>query len=686
MEAEALWQKVKEYCDEDSLSHLKRAYNLTQRINPEGMEHSLETTYILAEMGIDAVSLQVALLLGIPGELLEEAETDLDPGVKRLIEKAAQLNTVFKGEERGGTKVEGIRKMLISIVDEPRVVLIWLAARLALMRHLKTIPPKRRREIARETLDIYAPLSHRLGIWELKWRLEDLSFSYLEPVRYRYIQGLFKKGRKESETFLSQAISVLKSELTQNNLKSEVGGRPKNTYSISQKMERYSQEGKGFDHIHDILALRILTDNVADCYHALGIIHGLWHPILSEFNDYIASPKENGYQSLHTTVMCFGTTPLEIQIRTFNMHQSAEYGIASHYRYKGEEEGLEGKANLLRWALEWQKEFPEIDLGEMKELLSEQILVYTPKGDIIELPHGSTPLDFAYRIHTELGHHCTGAKVNGKLSSLNSHLKSGDMVAITQGKEAKPSLDWLNLDLGYLNTSHAREKVRQWFRKQEKAEAQGKGRELLEKELKRLGIVENADQIARLLNYERADMLYAALGCGEITPTQIASKLEQREVPPEKEVKLAPRSAEEIWGRGELLKRLAGCCHPIPGDEIVGYITRGRGITIHRIDCPNILREEERERLIPLSWGKVRRVYSVVIQVEAWDRVGLFRDITTLISSEGTNISHMSTSQSDDSTVSMLLTLEIEGVSRLAHILSRIESIPEVKSVLRMTE
>ena len=686
MEATKVWQKAKGYCEEDSLSHLERAYDLARRINPERADYSLDIAYILAEMGMDVASLQASLLLDTSGELLKEVEDSLGVETRRLIEETAKLNVAFKGGERGGTKVEGMRKMLISIADEPRVVLIWLATRLALMRHLKTVPTKRRQEVAQETLDVYAPLSHRLGVWELKWQLEDLSFLYLEPVRYRYIQGLLRKGKKEREVFLSRAISVLKSKLAQGDFKSEVMGRPKNIYSISQKMERYSGEGKGFNHIRDILALRILVGNVVDCYYALGMVHSLWHPILSEFNDYIASPKENGYQSLHTTVMCFGTTPLEIQIRTFDMHRSAEYGIAAHYRYKGEGGGLEGKVSFLRQALELRKEFPEIDLPRINELLAEQILVYTPKGDIVELPPGSTPLDFAYRIHTELGHHCTGAKINGKLSSLNSHLKSGDTVDIIQGREAKPSLDWLNSDLGYLNTSHAREKVRQWFRKREKMEAQGKGREILERELKKLGIVENAEQIAKLLNYERADVLYAALGCGEITTAQIALKLEQKEAPPEKEVKLAPRSAGEIWGRGELLKRLAGCCHPIPGDEIVGYVTRGRGITIHRLDCPNILHEEERERLIPLSWGEVQRVYPVDIQIEAWDRVGLFRDITTLIASEGINISHMNTNQHDDSTVIISFTLEIEGVSHLVHILSRIESIPEVKSVVRMTE
>jgi GTP pyrophosphokinase len=686
MQATQLWQKVKGYGGEDNLPHLERAYSLAQRLNPEGVEHSLEVAYILAEMGMDVASLQASLFVDTPGELLGEVEDSLGAEIVRLIEEVAKLNIAFKSGEKGAARVEGVRKMLISIADEPRVVLIWLAARLALMRHLKAVPPERRREIAQETLDVYAPLSHRLGIWELKWQLEDISFLYLEPVRYRYIQGLLRKGRKEREVFLSRTISVLKSKLAQGDFKSEVTGRTKNIYSISQKMERYAGEGKGFGHIRDILALRILVGNVADCYHALGIVHSLWHPILSEFNDYIASPKENGYQSLHTTVMCFGTTPLEIQIRTFDMHRTAEYGIAAHYKYKGEGGGLEEKVSFLRQALKLQKEFPEIDLPKVDELLAEQILVYTPKGDIVELPPGSTPLDFAYRIHTDLGHRCTGAKVNGKLSPLNSHLKSGDTVDIIPGKEAKPSLDWLNPDLGYVNTSHAREKVRQWFRKREKMEAQSKGREILEGELKKLGIVESADEIAHLLNYERADALYAALGCGEITTAQIALKLEQKEAPPEKEVKLAPRSAGEIWGRGELLKRLAGCCHPIPGDEIVGYVTRGRGITIHRLDCPNIVHEEEVERLIPLSWGEVQRVYPVDIQIEAWDRVGLFRDITTLISSEGINISHVSTSQYDDSTVIILLTLEIEGVSHLAHILSRIENIPEVKSVLRINK
>jgi GTP pyrophosphokinase len=462
-------------------------------------------------------------------------------------------------------------------------------------------------------------------------------------------------------------------------------------------MSKYDAQGKKFGDIHDLFALRLLVDSVSDCYKALGVIHNLWHPIPEEFDDFIANPKDNGYQALHTTVMCQSTTPLEIQIRTHDMHRVNEYGVAAHWLYKEGKAGEKFKDEIawLRQLGDWREELDSEEFLESvkTDVLVDRVFVYTPKGEIKELPRGATPLDFAFRIHTDLGYRCIGAKVNGRLEPLNYALKNGDVVEIMASKVDKgPSLDWLNLELGYVKTSHARSKIKQWFAKQERSQSIETGKQIWDKEVKKLGVgLPAVDTVAGLLNYDSADDLFAALGSGSINSSQIMLKLSGELEPAEEGLgvlpprKISPVSIN-VLGVGDLLTRLANCCHPLPGDKIIGYITQGRGITVHRKDCPNIIHEEEKERLVKVDWGAVAQVYPVTIQVDAWDRVGLVRDISAIIAEEGVNLSEVSTENHRDDSVTLHLTLEVKSAAQASRIMSRIHSVWNVVSVSRKGE
>jgi GTP pyrophosphokinase len=535
-----------------------------------------------------------------------------------------------------------------------------------------------------------------LGIWELKWQLEDLSFSYLQPQKYRRVSRLVAARRAQREDFIAQVAQVLKKEFQKGGVKADIAGRPKHIYSIYKKIEKYAAQGKRFGDIHDLFALRVLVDTVADCYSALGITHNLWRPFPEEFDDFIANPKGNGYQSLHTTVMCFGTTLLEVQIRTWEMHRISEYGVAAHWRYKeGEKRDLkfEQKIAWLRQLLEWHRELSPAEefLESVKtDIFIDQVFVYSPKGEIKGLPKGATPLDFAYHIHTDLGHRCIGAKVNGRLVTLNYQLNNGDSVEILSTRRAKgPSRDWLNPSLGYINTSRAREKIRYWFKRQERAENIERGKQLLDKELRRLSIsLSKQEEIARLFKYESLDDFFAAIGYGGITLHQIAVKVAaQEEQPRVVEAVPPPRvmpSGIQVLGVGDLLTRLAHCCNPLPGDEIVGYITRNRGVTIHRKDCHGVTHEDEKERLIKVEWGHVAQLYPVAIRVDAWDRVGLLRDISAIVAEEKVNIASVSTEEYEDNTTAISLALEIKGVVQFSRLLSKIERVHGVINVARV--
>jgi GTP pyrophosphokinase len=586
--------------------------------------------------------------------------------------------------------------MLVAMAEDLRVVFIKLADRLHNMRTLNALSPDVQRSIAEETLEIYAPLAHRLGIWELKWQLEDLSFRYLEPNRYRQIAKLVAARRARRENFIAQVIQILQGEFERANLRAEISGRPKHIYSIYQKMEKYSAQDKHFDAIHDLLALRVLASTVPDCYHALGIIHSLWHPLLGEFDDFIANPKPNGYQSLHTTVMCLGTIPLEVQIRSRDMHHIAEYGLAAHWRYKeGEKKDIhfEERIAWLRQLIDWHRELSGAEefLESVKtDIFIDQVFVYTPKGEIKDLPKGSTPLDFAYQVHSELGHRCIGAKVNGKLVPLNYRLNNGDVVEIVASKAAKaPSRDWLNPHLDYIKTSHAREKIRQWFKRQERAENIERGRELVEREMRHLGIKPSErEELAKLFKYDNFDDFLAAIGYGGISTHQIAVKLSAQQGQPQAKAAATqpkpPESAIRVLGMGDLVTHLARCCHPVPGDKIIGYTTRSRGVTIHRRDCYNVIHEDEKERLIAVGWEQTDSLYPVNIKVEAWDRVGLIRDITTLIAEEKVNIAAVSSTHHDDHTVAEFFTLQTKDLAQLSRLMAKIDGARGVTRVSRV--
>ncbi len=710
MDGETLLEKAKEYLPADKLALVKAAYEFASRAH-EGqvrktgepfLEHPVQTAMILAGLQLDATTLAAALLhdvledCGVP---LSEVEAKFGPEVSRLVDgttKLGKLSWRGDGESRQESQAQNLRKMLLAMAQDLRVVFIKLADRLHNMRTLGVLAPEKRKQVAQETLEVYAPLAHRLGIWQLKWQLEDLAFRYLEPREYHRIARMVATKRAQRESFINEVVQILRQELERAEIKADVFGRPKHIYSIYDKMKRYAVQGRDFNDIHDLFAVRILvhTEEESDCYKALGVVHNLWHPIPEEFNDFIANPKDNGYKSLHTTVMCKGTTPLEIQIRTYKMHETAEFGLAAHWRYKEggkKEKGFEDKIAWLRQLIEWQSELSSEEFMESlrTELLLDQVFVFTPKGEIISLPKGATPLDFAYRIHTELGHRCIGAKVNGKLVPLNYELKSGEIVGIMTTKADRgPSMDWLNPDLGFVKTPHAREKIRQWFKKQERAQNIERGREILERELKRLGVTINSlEEIARQFNYSNPDDFLAAIGYGGITPHQLALKLvaepvETSPVVKPSSVKAVSHSGIQVLGVGDLLSHLANCCHPVPGDTIIGYITRNRGVSVHRQDCINIQRVEDKRRLIEVSWGKVQKVYPVDIQIDAWDRVGLLRDITTIVADAKVNIAGISTEYHDD-IISVFATLEIANMAELTHLLSRIQGVRGVISAVR---
>lgn len=717
-EVKELLTKLHSYLPPDRVALVERAYRYAARCHDGQtrfsgepfIEHPTQTALFLADLHLDATTIAAALLhdvmedCGVP---LEELKDRFGADVARLVDGVTKLTRMdlLLGQKEGARRspeevhlqAESLRKMLVAMAEDIRVVLIKLADRLHNLHTLEALPPERRRAVAQETLDIYAPLAHRLGIWEIKWRLEDLAFRHLEPGKYREISNMLAVRREEREEYISRVSRILREELEKAGIRADVTGRPKHIYSIHQKMEKYAAQGKELSQIYDLYALRVLVESKNDCYNALGVVHNLWHPIPGQFDDYIANPKENLYQSLHTTVMCEGGMPLEVQIRTYEMHQIAEYGVAAHWRYKEATVGdmkFEEKMAWLRQLLEWQRAVSGAEefLESVKtDIFQDQVFVYTPKGEIKELPAGSTPIDFAYHIHTELGHRCIGAKVNGKLVSLDYQLKNGDTVEILTSKHARgPSLDWLNPNLGYVRSASAREKIRQWFRRQERSANIQRGREFLQKELKRLNMAIEEAEVAKLFKFDTPEEFLAALGSGGVTINQVVSRLTAQQEKPTEEYRppitaVGPASGVQVLGVGDLLTRMARCCNPIPGDEIIGYITRSRGITVHKRDCPNIRHEDERERLVKVEWGEVKELYPVRVDIVAWDRVGLLRDISTLVSEEGVNIASVVTTEHPDGTATVSLTLFTTGIGQLSRLFAKLEGVRSVISVTRST-
>jgi GTP pyrophosphokinase len=673
--------------------------------------HALAVARILADLRLDHETIAAAILHDVVEDTnatLEEVEREFGPRVAALVDGVTKMDVIGEAKglsainKREHAQAESLRKMLLAMAEDVRVVLIKLADRLHNMRTLSHLPEDKQKRIARETMDIFAPLANRLGIWQLKWELEDLSFRYLEPIAYKQIAGLLAEKRIDREDYITRFVDWLRQELRDANIDAEIYGRPKHIYGIWRKMRR---KGKDFAQISDVRAVRVLVDTVRDCYAALGIVHTRWQYIPGEFDDYIATPKENNYRSIHTAIIGPEGKTVEVQIRTHEMHQQSELGVAAHWRYKEgkrADDSFDKKIAWLRSLLEWKDEVAEATdfVDQFKsEVFSERVYVFTPKGKIIDLPAGSTPLDFAYHVHTDIGHRCRGAKVDGHIVPLGYALKTGEQVEVLTVKEGGPSRDWLNPHLGYLHTSRARSKVQHWFRQQNYDVSVADGRTILERDFHRLGLSEvNYERLAHKFHFAKVDDFLAAIGRGDIKSSQIMATVQDlvglrpKEVRPHGPAAPSPvrgpdPSGLTIQGVGNLLTRMGRCCNPVPGDPIVGFITHGRGITIHRRDCPNALRHhgENEERLIEVSWGaQAGRTFPVDIEVLAYERSGLLRDITSLFANERINVTSVNTATDKQQHIArMSFALEVPDLDTLARVLALLDQIPNVSEVRR---
>ena len=673
----------------------------------------LEMAEILADLQLDQDTLVAAILYRAVRENkipLVEVQQQFGDTVAKLVKGVLRMAAISyqrnDNEERilgrqSQEQAENIRKMLVAMVDDVRVALIKLAERTCAIRSVKTASVERRRQVAREVADVYAPLAHRLGIGHIKWELEDLSFRYLEPDEYKRIARLLDERRMARQEYIDNMLTLLRSELQAAGIDGEVTGRAKHIYSIWRKMKR---KGIDFSQVYDIRAVRILVPTVRDCYTVLGIVHSLWRNIPHEFDDYIASPKENGYRSLHTAVMGPENKVLEIQIRTHTMHEESEYGVCAHWRYKGTDkenvqDSYEQKISWLRQVLEWHDELGGEPLkDDLRSVNQDRIYVFTPEGHVVDLPKTATPLDFAYRIHTDVGHRCRGAKVNNRIVPLNYHLNNADQVEILTGKREAPSRDWLSPALGYVNTARARAKVQHWFKVQARDQNIAEGQALLDREFKRLALLDlDFEELAQRLHFASLDDLYAAVGASDVGVGQVlnaAQKLLDLANPKEPVIPFRAKSSHKkkesdfyIEGVGNLLTQIANCCNPVPGDAITGYITLGKGVSIHRQDCSNVLQlqADEPQRIIKVEWGSApQSAYSVDIIIEAYDRYGLLRDITALLDNERINISALQTlSDKRKNTVDMLITAEIRSIDELSRILTRLNQLPNIASARR---
>jgi GTP pyrophosphokinase len=703
---------------------IERAYHVAEEAHRGQTRHSgkpyithcLEVAGILAEMRAPPEVIAAGLLHDTVEDTqitLKDLRTDFGETVANLVDgvtKLTNLPRVSRGDNPSGVDKdknlpeteanaksrkqalasETLRKTFLAMGDDVRVVLIKLADRLHNMRTLNHMREDKRKRIAKETLDIFAPLANRLGIWQMKWELEDLGFQYLNPEKYTEIlTNLDHEKHGERETQIEAIKENLVKILAGNNIKNvEISGRPKHVYSIYKKMLK---KHKPFDLVRDVRAVRIIVPDVPACYSALGIIHTTWRPIPGEFDDYIAAPKDNFYQSLHTAVIYDDKRPLEVQIRTAEMHQNAEYGIAAHWRYKeGTKESnkvFEERIKVLRNMMDWHSEVSDANEfmeGMKTDVFQDRVYIFTPRGDIIDLSAGSTPIDFAYHVHTDIGHRCRGARVNGKLVPLYQELKTGDQVEILTAKRGGPSRDWLNSNLGLVKTQRARSKIKLWFKKQEDEQNLAQGRATLERELQRLGIPEvNFETMSRDMGFKNPDELFIALGCGDISISRVIRRFSETEENADilevgtPIIKTPGSDAIEVVGLKGLLWQMARCCNPAPGDQIVGYITRGRGATIHRQDCPNMLRTKDKERLLQVDWGKLEHTFPVSVKVKAYDRQGLMVDISTLLTSENVNIADVGVNV-NRSLADIKMIIEVKDLSQLSRILTRIESLPNV--------
>lgn len=658
--------------------------------------HGVIVAETLAELRADAITIAAALVyLACRGSdrvpkawrdpLGEEAVALVDGLLRVAALRPAGLSA----------DAEGLRRLLLAVVNDVRLVLVILTDQLALLRNVSRAPEDLRRRVARDNAELYAPLANRLGIWQVKWELEDLAFRYREPDTYKRIAKLLDERRADRERFVSQVVSRLESELAGAGIEGRIAGRPKHIYSIWKKMQR---KNVGFHELYDVRAVRVLVNSVADCYAVLGIVHGLWQHIPGEFDDYIATPKGNLYRSLHTAVMGPEGRPVEVQIRTFDMHEHAELGVAAHWLYKeggGRDPGYERKVNWMRQLLEGRGD--EALLEEFRsDVAEDRVYVLTPQGRVVDLAAGATVLDFAYHIHTDVGHRCKGAKVNGRIVPLTHRLVTGEQVEILTGKRGEPSRDWMVPALGYLQTGRARQKVRQWFRKADFDRNRDEGREQLERELSRLNLAQSSlEGMPERFNFKSLDDLHAAIGAGEVTPTQVANALEPRldhrkaERIPVTGRKRRPSDQDvNIEGVGNLLFTLARCCSPVPRDPIVGYVTQGRGVSIHRRDCRNVVRmlREASPRLLEVDWGeRPQTLYPVDVVVRAWDRKGLLRDISAVLANEKTPVMSLNSSvDSPSGAADIRFTVQVADIEQLSGLLSRLGALPGVQEANRV--
>ena len=716
-----LLEGVSAYLPDNATRLIQDAYHYADRCHDGQLRksgepyiaHPVEIALYLCDLRLDEETIAASLL----HDVVEDCEVTLDelavrfgPEIAKLVDGVTKLTrldsrihnplgAMSKGaDDPDSLYAESLRKMLVAMAEDIRVVLIKLADRLHNMKTLDALPPNKQRRIAQETLDIYSPLAHRLGIWEIKWQLDDLAFRHLDIDKYREISRMLASRRAEREEYVFQVSEQLRGHLEASGIKADVSGRPKNIYSTYRKIQKYEAQGKQLSDIYDLFAMRVLVENEIDCYRVLGAVHQLWHPIPGQIDDYIANAKENGYQALHTTVVCKGGTHLEVQIKTVDMHQVSEYGVAAHWRYKEgktSDINFEEKMSELRQLLDWQRDVTstaEFIESVKQDILRDQVFVYTPKGRIVELTAGSTPVDFAYKIHTELGHRCVGAKVNGKLVSLDTPLQNGDTVEIMSTKSDRgPSLDWLNPNRGYIRSAGARQSVRQWFNRQKRDTNIRRGREILRREMRRLNQKFDDSEVLALFKHDTIDELLANLGSGGVAEPQLAQKLVEARQEPEhplarKRTDLplsSPTSGIKVQGVGDMLTRIAPCCNPIPGDEILGFVTRSRGVTVHKRDCPNISQEDEPERFISVDWGKAKELYPVRITMVAYDRVGLLNDLTRNVSEEGVNIASVNTGEYQDGKVSMTLTVFTTGMEQLGKLFAKLEGVRGCISVHR---
>ena len=728
MQLEQLIEKLPENYSAIDIERIEKAYHFAEKAHQgqalaSGLPyitHCTSVAAILAELAVPPELVVAGLLHDVVEDTpstLEDIRKEFNPEIANLVDgvtKLTKLPNLLRGDHhsegepapvgaashrknRDEDIAEVLRKTFLAMSDDIRVVLIKLADRLHNMRTLSYSSEENQKRIAQETLDIFAPLANRLGIWQVKWELEDLAFRYVAPKEYKAIAEKLANRRADREHQIQDIVNRLQEELQAEGVSARISGRPKHIYSIYNKMTR---KGKPFEMLMDLRGVRLIVKDIATCYRALGVVHMKWRPIPGEFDDYIAARKDNNYQSLHTAVIFDDNKPLEVQIRTEEMHERAEYGIAAHWRYKENQANIkqsyEQKISWLRSLLNLQQEGEDADdlvEGWKSDVFKDRVYVLTPQGDIIDLPAGSTPIDFAYHVHTEIGNRCRGAKINGKLVSLDYILETGNQVEVLTAKRGGPSRDWLNPNLGLVRTSRARAKIKQWFKRQDREINLTQGRAILEKEFKRLGLknIELADYLTDL-NVKSIEDLYVAIGCGDIGVGRVVNRIaESEEEELEEEFELAlmeapqyvlPSDTVVVMGLKGIATTMAKCCNPMPGDEIIGYITRGRGATIHRQDCPNILRVTEKERLVKVSWGQPGKTFTVPVQLKAYDRQGLMSDISNVLTEENVNVIDMSMKMNQHLAV-IKLVLGVKGINQLSRILTRLEGLPNIFEATR---